>query len=199
MRLKSTTNGRLNVIPDCYVTIPVTSASSSNSNSGIQTRSSTFAQTIEMRSLPDISDSKSANYSTENIMGRSFPLYTYSHSGDRTISMQIHFFIVEDGDAERNINSLRLLQSAVYPRQGSGGAPYMPPCVCTIKCGKLLGDQPLCCALQSYSVKFPPDVAWWNNPDGMYCPYRFDVDTTWLTVYTSSDLPYQDRIVQSGR
>jgi hypothetical protein len=75
----------------------------------------------------------------------------------------------------------------------------MPPPVCTIKCGKLLADEALCVVLQSYSVKFPTDVAWWEGDDGLYCPYKFDVGTTWLTVYTSSDLPYQSRIVSSGR
>lgn len=184
--MKATTSGNLNRINDCKITIPGT-----GQDGGIGE--------IIMRSLPEISDGKQASYNSENIMGRSFPLYTYSHSGDRSIGLQIHFFIINDSDAGQNIRDLRKIQSAVYPRPGTGGAPYMPPPVCTIQCGKLLGEQPLCVVLQSYSVKFPTEVAWYEGEDGTFCPFRFDVDTSWIVVYTSSDLPYQSRIVSSGR
>lgn len=175
--MKATNNGNLNYIEDCYIEIPE-------------------AGTILMRSLPDISDGKSAVYNNEPIMGRSFPLYTYSHSADRTLNMQLHFYIIKEGDGQRNLEDLRRIQSAVYPRQGSGRAPYLPPPVCTIKVNKILADQPICAQLQSYSVKFPTDVAW---DEETYCPFKFDVDTSWLVVYASNDLPYQDRIVTSGR
>lgn len=149
-----------------------------------------------MRTLPDISDQKTAIYNNEAIIGRSFPLYTYSHSGDRTISIQIHYINEQESDYDRALQELRWIQSAVYPRQGDG-CPYKPPPVCQIKCGDLLasGNTPVCAVLQSYSVKFDPSVAWWEQN---YCPYKFDVDTSWLTVYTSSALPFQDQIVQSG-
>lgn len=177
--MKSTNKGALNIVPNCSISIP---------NAGV----------ITMFSLPEISDSKSAVYNNEAIIGRSFPLYTYAYSGDRTISMQIHFFIVNKGDGTKNINSLRMIQSAVYPRVGKGGAPFIPPVVCTLRCGELLGERqnPLCAVLQSYSVRFPTDVAW--DIDS-FCPFKFDVDTNWLVVYTSSDLPYADRILKSGR
>ena len=157
------------------------------------------AGTITMNNLPDITDSKTAVYNSENIMGRSVPLYTYSHSGDRNISMQIHFFITNESDATNNLKYLRWLQSACYPREGLYGAPYTPPIVCTLSCGQLLTtDQPLCVALQSCSVKFPTDVAWYEKDD-TYCPYRFDVDTSWISVYSSEDLPFASRIITSGR
>ena len=174
---KATNAGTLNEIPKCKITIP---------NAG----------TIVLNNLPDISDSKQAVYNPQPIIGRSFPLYTYSHSGDRTINMQLHFFIVNPGDAQRNLSDLRKIQSAVYPRRGDN-TPYKPPPICTIECNQILAnDEPLCAALQSYSVRFPTDVAWDTET---YCPYRFDVDTQWWVVYTSTDLPYQDRIVTSGR
>lgn len=148
-----------------------------------------------MRSLPDISDSKTAVYNSEAIMGRSFPMYTYSHSADRNISIQLHYFVTEPGDAVENLQDLRWLQSAVYPRE-SKDAPYLPPPVCQLKCGSLLATEAICVVLQSYSVKFPTEVAW---DEDTFCPFRFDVDTSWLVVYTSSDLPYQSRIIKSGR
>jgi hypothetical protein len=60
----------------------------------------------------------------------------------------------------------------------------------------LLGAEPLCVVLRNYTVKFPTDVAWDEN---FYCPYKFDVETTWEAVYKSSDLPGQERIFTSGR
>lgn len=174
--MKATVNGKLTRIPECEIYIP-------------------GAGTIYLNNLPDISDSKSAVYNQEAIIGRSFPLYTYSHSADRTINMQLHFFIIEKGDGAKNINYLRMIQSAVYPRSGeSVGTPYQPPPVCTIRCGNLLSDRELCVALQSYSVKFPTEVAW---DEETFCPYRFDVDTNWLVLYTSSNLPYQEDILKS--
>jgi hypothetical protein len=175
--MKSTTKGKLNEIYQCYINIG--------------------SETITLNNLPDISDTKSAVYNQEGIIGRSFPLYTYSHSADRTINMQLHFFVVEKGDAARNLSDLKKLQSAVYPRDGAGsGTPYQPPVICKIFCNKLLADEALCAVLQSYSVKFPTEVAW---DEETFCPFRFDVDTNWLVVYTSSNLPDNTRIIQSGR
>jgi len=156
------------------------------------------AGTIVMDNLPDISDSKSAVYNNEPIIGRSFPLYTYHFSADRVISMQIHFFIRKEGDAIQNLSHLRWIQSAVYPRPGNNetGAPFLPPVICTIECGEILASGPLCVVLQSYSVKFPTEVAW---DEQTYCPYKFDVDTTWWVVYTSCKLPNAEQIITSGR
>jgi hypothetical protein len=193
--MKATINGSLNPVPDCMIVIPT---SGRGKQQGFDA--------LYFNNLPDISDSKSAVYNNEGIIGRSFPLYTYSHSADRSINIQLHFFVIEPGDGARNLAYLRLIQSCVYPRKGRGGAPYTPPPVCRIRCGDLLATQgeAVCAVLQSYSVKFPTDVAWDDRPDPStgqqsYCPYRFDVDTSWLAVYTSSDLPYQRRIIQLGR
>ncbi len=184
MRSKATQSGKLNNITDCYIIIP---------NAGM----------IIMNNLPDISDSKDAIYNSEAIIGRAAPLYTYSHSGDRIINMQIHFFVVNKDDAITNLTKLRWLQSAVYPRQGDNGsqasvAPFKPPPICQIRCGDLLAKgQAVCAYLRSYSVKFPTDVAWDTNSE-TFCPFKFDVDTSWTVAYTSSDLPFQDRIITSG-
>lgn len=179
--MRSTTNGNLNKIEDCYVYIPGGSPSK-----------------IEFDNLPDISDTKTSVYNDENIIGRSSPLHTYSHSSNRTISIGFHFFIIKPDDAEMNLNKMRTIQSAVYPQDGGGSVPFNPPPVCQIRCGDLLATTPICVVLQSYSVKFPTDVAWWTNGSGIYCPYKFDVETSWLVVYSSQDLPFQNNIVQSG-
>jgi hypothetical protein len=186
--MKATIDGSLNPIPNCYIEIP--------------TKSGTY--TITMNNLPDVSDTKSAIYNNEGIIGRSFPIYTYSHSGDRQINMQIHFFAVERSDVDKNIQDLRAIQSAVYPREGLGKTPYRPPAICKMKCGNLLAGNPLqdkspedlCVILQSYSVKFPTEVAFDSET---ITPYRFDVETSWLTAYSAEQLPFANRIYETGR
>jgi hypothetical protein len=196
--MKATNNGTLNVIPNCYIDIPLNGANSGCVGAPAGTHR------ICLDNLPDVSDTKSAVYNSEAIIGRAFPLYTYSHSGDRQINIQLHFFAVERANVNRNIADLRAVQSAVYPREGISGAPYRPPTVCRIKCGNLLTGNPakqgdaeeLCVILQSYSVKFPTEVAFDAET---ITPYRFDLETSWLTVYSSEDLPWANRIYRTGR
>lgn len=150
---------------------------------------------IPLRILPDISDQKSANYSDESIIGRAFPVKTYSHSENRSISMELHFIALEKNDIFLNLGYLRIIQSAVYPRDGQGGSPYRPPPICKLRCGLLLGDNGVCAILKSYSVKYPTDQVW---DESTYLPYKFDVSTTWEVVYSSSDLPGAEKIAFSG-
>lgn len=171
----TTTN--LMPIDKCYVSIP------------------NYGQ-IVVKALPDISDSKDATYSEENIGGRASPFKVYGYSNTRNISFQFHFYAVTQSDHKTNMANLRALASCVYPRDGGGDFPYKPPPVCQIKCGQLLADAPLCVILKSYSVNFPTDVAWDADT---YMPFRFDVSTTWEVVYKTVDLPGSERILQSGR
>ena len=171
------TNGLCDLEPieNCKVTIP-------------------GAKTIIFNNLPDLSDTKSASYNDEPVIGRAVPLKTYSHSENRVINTKIHFFIRKDADAEENLDSLRALQSASYPQVGD---PYKPPPVCQMQCGDLLSKGvPLCVILLSYNVSFPTDVAWHK---ATYCPYKFDVDCSWQVVYATNDLPNSDRIFTQGR
>lgn len=171
--------GDLINLDDCYIFVPTRGR-------------------IRLHALPDITDSKSASYNDEPIIGRSFPLKTFSHSENRSISMQVHFFVRKSSDVPLNILNLRSLESCVYPRDSASGssAPFVPPPVCRLKCGELLGSRELCVILKSYSVKFPTDVPW---DEEFFVPFKFDVDLTWEVVYKTSELPGQARILQQGR
>lgn len=205
--MKATINpgGRLRDLPKCQINIP-----------GMQ-------NTITLRILPEITDTKSASYRDEPVIGRSFPIKTYSHSENRTITMKARFVILTRQDATNNMIALRGLQSAVYPRSGAvtvGGSiiptlgapplqifvtnPYVPPPICRIQCGNLLtgakaatGDGWLCVVLRQYTVQYPTDVAWYSNNEGngTYLPYKFDVDLTWDVVYANENLPGQELIM----
>lgn len=199
---KATTVGKLNPINSCTISIPGLERNSKpsenpNDPGGTVLLPGYKPETIVLNNLPDITDSKSAVYNQEAILGRSFPMYTYSHSGDRVINMQLHFFVVEYVDIATNLRYLRLLESAVYPRRSDvSGMPFQPPPVCQIECGRLLGNEPLCVVLQSCQARFDTNVPWDVET---FVPFKMDVDTSWLTVYDSADLPFQDRIIKSGR
>lgn len=177
----TTIGGPLIPISDCYVVIPI-------GDSEVK---------IVLDNLPDITDTKSASYNDEIVIGRSSPLKTYSQSDNRSITMQLHFIVSKPGDVDLNLRYLRAIQSAVYPRGSKGEAPFVPPPVCRIKCGKLLSEsEDLCVILKNYSVKFPTEVAW---DEDSFTPFKFDVDTTWDVVYKSADLPGQERIFSFGK
>lgn len=149
--------------------------------------------TIRLKILPEISDSKTANYQNETVAGRSSPVTTYSHSEPRTISSELTFMVTKCQDICDNLTYLRLIESLVYPNDGVGMLPYTPPPVCKFICGKLLGDGGVCVILKSYSVKFPTDVAWDVET---YLPYRFTVSCQWEVVYACRDLPSGNNIRQ---
>lgn len=174
MRATNEKTGSLVPILDCYVYVP------------------NFGR-IYMKSLPDISDSKDAVYNDEIVIGRSTPIKTYSHSGIRPISLQIHLFATSSEESFQNLQILRAIQSCVYPRNdNTNGAPFAPPVVCTLKCGYLLAANPLCVVCKNYSVKYPTDVPW---DEVTFAPIKFDIDTSWDVVYRSSELPGQDKIL----
>lgn len=165
-------DGSLIPINDCYI------------------RSDDIGLDLLMKILPEISDGKGAQYSDETAIGRSFPIKNYSYSENRTISWTVHLMVCKEGDIEEIISDLRKLEALVYPTQQE--SPYAPPPLCQIKCGRLLGEDELCCVLKSYSVKFPTDVAW---DETTYLPYKLDVELSLEVVYDSADLPYAEDII----
>jgi hypothetical protein len=149
---------------------------------------------IRLKILPEISDSKGANYTNEPITGRTTPLTNYSYSEPRTITMDMTFAITTWQDIEDNLTYLRLLESLVYPGDPRGSAPFTPPPVSKIICGKLLGDDPLCVILKSVSPKFPTDVPWDLET---YLPYNFSVNCQWEVVYACENLPTKSLSINS--
>lgn len=175
-------NGDLTDLTDAYIIVP-------NPSGGADFK-------INLNVLPDISDSKSAVYNNEPIIGRSFPLKTYSHSDDRIISVTIHLIAKKNSDLYTNLLIKRTLESCLYPRSDqTQSVPFKPPPVCKIKMGKLLADNELCVIMKSCSVKYPTDVPWDYIT---YTPWKFDIDTNWEVVYRTSDLPGQEKIISFG-
>jgi hypothetical protein len=146
---------------------------------------------IELRVLPEITDSKGATYQNETIPGRASPVPTFSHGDPRSISTELTFLVMTCADIEENLRNLRTIESLVYPGDAGAGSPYSPPPVCKFICGKLLGDNGVCVILKSYSVRFQSDVAW---DTATYCPYKFTVSCQWEVVYNCANLPTNSMI-----
>jgi hypothetical protein len=202
---KATINsGKLNVIPDCYIAV----GGSSEPVQPVQPVQPQSARLegglkyIDMYILPDISDSKSANYAPENGIGRSNPFTIFSYSELRTISWTCHFIIQNlngENTADRILDNIRTLQSAVYPRDSFGS----PPPLCKLKCGELLSSDEVCAVLRSYSVKYDTSVPWFTErpePDfpGSLVPYKIDVDLQFDVVYNQTSLPISSKIMTTG-
>lgn len=176
-----TANSSGNVL--CQISIPATNSDGDAQN-----------YIVEPRILPEITDQKSASYADTTVIGRSTPIKTYSSSDNRTLSIKLHYLVVEEADIENNYRDIWAIASAAYPRTGE---PYKPPPVCEIQCGKMLGEVPLCCILQNYSIQFPNNVVW---DAATLVPYYFNITTSWHVVYSTGGegLPNQTRILFNG-
>lgn len=161
--------------------------------------------TIPMYILPDISDSKSVSYPDENGMGRSMPFKSFQNSENRTISWTAHFLITNSSSngasgagvsAEDLITWLRAIEACTYPQDGQNGAPYTPPPICKLKCGRILSESDeICSIMKSYNVKFDPGVPW---DEDSFMPYKLDIDMTFDVIYDQSSLPGASQIMGSG-
>lgn len=171
--------GQLKFIPDCYIAV------------------GDFK--VQMYIMPDIGDGHSAEYATTNGTGRSLPTYTFSYGGARTISWTIHLYADTQNTLQYNLRILRLFESLTYPRSSARSLPFLPPQIVKLKCGEILGSYEICAIVKSYSVKFPTDVQWSEERNGVgYIPYKFDIDLTLEAVYDAGTLPGAERIITDG-
>jgi hypothetical protein len=153
------------------------------------------AQPLQPFVLPDMSESKSASYADEPVLGRAFPIKTFSHGDNRTIAMKWHVVVMDAASQNEAVRQLNAFRSAAYPLDGTGQAPYFPPPICTIACGIISTtgkDTSVCAVLKSYSFSLPTDVAW---DEDLLLPYKFDIDLNWDVVYAADNLPGQAKII----
>lgn len=180
--LATNSTGYLQNIPDCYLIVP----------GGLNPATSPGSiKTIYFNILPKISESKVANYSGIDVIGRSVPITTYANSGDRVINITMDFYALDDVQLEENIANKNIIRSATHPQTLSSFIPFSPPSICQFKCGNILDNKPTCMVLKSFSWEAPVDVAW---SDRWLHPYYFSIKTDWIEVYTYEDLPGQESI-----
>lgn len=159
--------------------------------------------TIYSRILPDISDQKSASYTDETGIGRSMPFKSYQNSDNRTIGWTAHYIVTQPDDINNFLYEIKLIQSAVYPRQGDGTTPFKPPIICELSCGRLLdaydkgtssstNSKKVYAVMKSYNIKYDTSVPW---DETTLLPYKFDIDMQFEVLHDQSDLPNSDKII----
>ena len=186
--LGSQQNGKLTPIEKCYLESDLT---------GGQLYSTGESSRLVFDNLPDISDKKSAKYNDETAIGRTAPFKVYAYSENRTISLDCHFYVQEESgpqSAQAIKDTLYWLEAHVYPKRPTGST-YIPPPILKIRCYDLLSEKDLCVVLNSYNVKFDPQVPW-DDDNGM--PYKLDVTLDLEVVYKSADMPYAEDIAETG-
>lgn len=152
-------------------------------------------ETVYIRILPEISDSKSAKYSDDTAIGRATPIKSYAYSDNRVLAIRFQFLSLNRSQLYENMYNYYAISSLTYPRGPIANGPYAPPPVCRFKCGQLLGDRPLSVVLDNYSLTIPTDVVW---DDETLMPYYFVLSTSWHVVYSSNRLPNQEMILAYG-
>ena len=185
--IATTATGILKDIPDCYIQVG-------------------NLQPIYMYVMPDIGDGHGSTYQTQNGIGRSMPSYTFSYGDARSISWTIHLYADSQERLLSNLQILRTLEAATYPRTATDlQIPFVPPWICKLKCGEVLGsiDYEIQAVLKSYNVKFPVDVQWAepfaiNGVKYGAIPYKFDIDCQFEVVYAAGSLPGAERIIRYG-
>lgn len=142
---------------------------------------------ITLKILPDITDSKGAQYVNDPAPGRSSPMLTYAYSEPRNITTEFHFMITKFEDIMENLKAIRIIQNLVYPGPPSGIVPFTPPPVVRFICGVLMdGIDGLCLVLKNYSIRYPTEVAWDVTT---FIPYKFSISCSWEVVYPCNKLP----------
>lgn len=150
---------------------------------------------IRLKVLPEISDSKGANYAAEAIQGRANPLINFSHSEPNNINTELTFIVTECDDIQTNLTYLAWIKSLVFPGDPGSGAPYTPPPISKFVCGRLFGDRGLCVILKNYSIRYPTDVPWDLET---YLPYKVQVSCQWEVVYSCKMLPSSQMVKTIG-
>lgn len=144
---------------------------------------------ITLYSLPQISESKTVEYSDQTIQGRAAPVKTYAYSSNRTITLTLHLYVTRNTDIERNLNIIRRIAALAHPEYNN---TYLPPRIARIKCGKLLGEDstgtPV--VLKSYDVSYDTNIQWFYDEQlQTYMPLHVEISTQWDVVYSWQSLP----------
>lgn len=166
---KGSTGGNLTNIPTCIFTVP-------------------GAGSFQLKVVPTISDSKSANYASQTIYGRSNPVRSYSESGPRTITIGWSVFNTDE-DIENNIKLIRAIQASVHPKY-----QYDPPPICKLQCGKLLSSGVVDVLVTNYKFNYSNDCVY--NDD--LIPFQIDIDLDLEVAYSQANLPGFNDVYPSG-
>lgn len=163
---------------------------------------------ILFQTMPDkITDSKSANFSDAQIIGRSSPLKTYQFSSARKLNLTLEFFASLEANDEktpgfgvqevkRKVNTLRGLVSANY-----GPKLISRPRKCIIRVGENIGMIGFCTGV---SVVLRGDYPWALNPAlAHHASVALSFEETGENIYSFDDIrvgaDFNDMKIKAGK
>lgn len=144
------------------------------------------------------SETKSANYSNINVIGRSEPIAGYAHSGPRVF--QISLVFAANSDAEKEVLApVRLLRSWLYPDYSTPSVPQTPPPL-LFGVGKWLEQRVILLRADvKYHGPFRYSVVNGQSSDNYLAPMWAEVGVAMQEVApTGSDTPYGTHQVRIG-
>lgn len=149
--------------------------------------------TIPFQIMPDrVTDSKTAEFDSAFIIGRSSPLKTYKYSSARRINLTLEFFASlnsedlapnEDGanNVKTHVNNLRALVNPNY-----GSSVIRRPKKCLVRLGNNVAFVGFC---TNVSVSYRGDYPWSLNPTkAHYASVALAFEDTGEEVYSSDDI-----------
>ena len=87
----------------------------------------------------EVSDSMSSNFSPTNALGRSAPVYTFSNSGPRTVTINLEFHrdmfeemptnVVPNDDEDKSESFIHAIQAIAVPKYNLSNKAVEPPLV----------------------------------------------------------------------
>lgn len=147
--------------------------------------------------LPEVSDSKEAQYSDIPILGRSSPIPTFSHSGYRKFQIAFHLHSITDELKQYHVNFIRAVASLVHPEYNNS---YRPPRLAWFKCGSLIGIPTATggrgyvrILAESYSYTMDPEYVWLDQLD--LVPQYIALNINVRVVYSYARLPGADSVL----
>lgn len=150
-------------------------------------------KTYAFYSLPEVSDSKNANYSDIQILGRSSPVKTYSGSDYRSLSVTFNLHGTSEERLLENLEFVRGIASLTHPQYEN---TYLPPPVAKLKIGEMVrgpsgGGVDVIC--MNYSYDMSPEVVWVDKEK--LIPLHIALRADFHVVYAFFNLPGSQDVI----
>jgi hypothetical protein len=150
--------------------------------------------------LPEVSDSKEAQYSDIPILGRSSPIPTFSHSGYRRLQIVFHLHSTSEELRKYHAQFIWAAASLVHPEYEQS---YRPPRLAWFKCGTLIGGGSdrtsggyVRLLTDSVNYTLDPEQVWLDRSDLM--PQYVSLSMAVRVVYNYRGLPGANKVLNGN-
>lgn len=139
---------------------------------------------IFFQTMPNTSDTKSAQYGGETPMGRTEPIPVYQSSGARNISLTLTYAAIsakfDQSWVAQQVSRLQALVYPIFSRRKSQDAAFSPPPLVLLNLGFRYVNVP--CVVTQYQIN--------QGPDEAYQVYTMLPVITVVTIQLQTAYPY---------